>query len=173
MDHYLTQSIEKALGWTGPSKLGTAFAHGGMPDPELCPRLLAPRTLLDVIMRRSLAPPQLRCFQDGAELHPDAYLTHAVTRRGQTLPMANMDRLGQALRSGCTVVLDALDAFDPTMEVACRALQWWSREVVQVNTYLTTSDAAGFSLHWDDHDLAGRAHAPRRPIRRSADSECR
>jgi Cupin superfamily protein len=67
--------------------------------------------------------------------------------------MANMDRLGQLLRSGCTVVLDALDSFDPTMEITCRALQWWSREVVQVNTYLTTNDAAGFSLHWDDHDV--------------------
>ncbi|MGH3886005.1 MAG: JmjC domain-containing protein, partial [Pseudonocardiaceae bacterium] len=87
------------------------------------------------------------------ELHPDACLTQQVTRRGQTLPVANMDCLGQLLRSGCTVVLDALDSFDPTMEIACRALQWWSREVVQVNTYLTTNDAAGFSLHWDDHDV--------------------
>ncbi|MGW4369288.1 JmjC domain-containing protein [Nocardia takedensis] len=39
------------------------------------------------------------------------------------------------------------------MEIACRALQWWSRELVQVNTYLTTGDAAGFGLHWDDHDV--------------------
>jgi hypothetical protein len=39
------------------------------------------------------------------------------------------------------------------MEVACRALQWWSRELVQVNTYLTTGNTAGFPLHWDDHDV--------------------
>lgn len=153
MDHYLVQSIEKALGWTGTNGLGVAFARGGVSDLDLCSRLLTPWKLLDVIMRRSLAPPQLRCFQKGIELHPDAYITQQVTRRGQTLPVANMDRLGQFLRSGCTVVLDALDSFDPTMEIACRALQWWSREVVQVNTYLTTNDAAGFSLHWDDHDV--------------------
>ncbi len=67
--------------------------------------------------------------------------------------MANMDGLARLMRSGCTLVLDALDVFDPTMEIACRALQWWSRELVQVNTYLTTADAAGFSLHWDDHDV--------------------
>lgn len=153
MDHHLVRSIENALGWTGPSSLGVTFARGSMSDPGLCPRLLTPEKLLDVIMRRSLAPPQLRCFQEGSELHPDAYLTHAVTRRGQPLTTANTDQLGQLLRSGCTVVLDALDSFDPTMEVACRALQWWSREVVQVNTYLTTNDAPGFSLHWDDHDV--------------------
>ncbi|WP_037364670.1 JmjC domain-containing protein [Amycolatopsis orientalis] len=153
MDHELVRSVEKALGWNGPSALGVEFARGSMADVGLCSRLLTPQHLLDVIMRRSLAPPQFRCFEHGTELHPDAYLTQQVTRRGQSLPMANMDRLGQLLQSGCTVVLDALDAFDPTMELVCRALQWWSREVVQVNTYLTTNDAAGFSLHWDDHDV--------------------
>lgn len=153
MDHYLVQSIEKALGWTGPNGLGVEFARGSMVDPQLCSRLLTPHRLLDVVMRRSLAPPQFRCFEHGTELHPDAYLTRQVTRRGQSLPVVNMDRLGQLLQSGCSLVLDALDAFDPTMEVACRALQWWSREVVQVNTYLTTNQAAGFSLHWDDHDV--------------------
>lgn len=153
MDHYLTQSIEKALGWTDANGLGIGFALGQLPDLSLCTRLLTPEKLLDVIMRRSIAPPQFRCFKDGMEMHPDGFLTQVTTRRGQTLPAANMDRLGRHLAAGCTVVLDALDSFDPTMEVACRALQWWSREIVQVNTYLTTQEAPGFSLHWDDHDV--------------------
>jgi len=86
-------------------------------------------------------------------MHPDAYLANAVTRRGQSLSMARMDRLGQFIESGCTIVLDTLDTFDPAMEITCQALQWWSRELVQVNTYLTTNDAAGFNMHWDDHDV--------------------
>jgi Cupin superfamily protein len=153
MDHALVQAIEKALGWNGADGLGGLFARGNLSDLELCSRLLTPERLLDTVMRRSLAPPQFRCFHDGEELHPDAYLTQVTTRRGQTLPAANMDRLGQFLRAGCTVVLDAMDSFDPTMEIACRALQWWSHELVQVNTYLTTNDAKGFRLHWDDHDV--------------------
>ncbi|WP_250284633.1 cupin domain-containing protein, partial [Frankia sp. CiP1_Cm_nod2] len=56
-------------------------------------------------------------------------------------------------QSGCTLVLDAVNHFDSTLEVACRAFQWWLRTPVQVNVYLTTGDAAGFSLHWDDHDV--------------------
>ncbi|MDQ3578950.1 MAG: cupin domain-containing protein [Actinomycetota bacterium] len=153
MDHRLIKSIEEALGWDGPQPLGREFARGSIAERELCARLLTPTRLLDAVMRRTLSSPQLRCFQDGDELHPDAYLTNAVTRRGQSLSMAQMDRLGKLIRSGCTIVLDAFDSFDPTMEVACRALQWWSRELVQVNTYLTTNDAAGFDLHWDDHDV--------------------
>lgn len=153
VDHYLVESIEKALGWNGPQLLGRGFARGSISDPDLCARLLTPTRLLDLIMRRSLSSPQFRCFRGGAELHPDAYLSNVVTRRGQSLSMARMDRLGQFIRAGCTIVLDTLDSFDATMEVACQALQWWSRELVQVNTYLTTNDAAGFNLHWDDHDV--------------------
>nr|WP_322767250.1 cupin domain-containing protein [Frankia sp. Cr1] len=67
--------------------------------------------------------------------------------------MVNMERLGNLIRSGCTLVLDALNQFDPTMEIACRALQWWSHEAVQVNAYLTTQETVGFALHWDDHDV--------------------
>jgi Cupin superfamily protein len=43
--------------------------------------------------------------------------------------------------------------FDPTLEVACRALQWWSGEVVHANAYLTTHATFGLALHRDDHDV--------------------
>lgn len=153
MDHRLIHAVEKALGWSGPDALGTRFARGSMPDRDLCARLLTPTRLLDLIMRRSLASPQLRCFQDGTELHPNDYLTVATTRRGQNLQMADMRRLGRLLQSGCTLVLNTVGTFEPSMEVTCRALQWWSRELVQVNAYLTTQNTSGFSLHWDDHDV--------------------
>ena len=91
--------------------------------------------------------------QDGAEIHPARFLEDAVSRRGQGLRIANMSRLSRLLDEGCTVVLDQVDFFDPTMEVACRALQWWARETVQVNTYLTTQATDGFPLHWHDADV--------------------
>lgn len=153
MDHYLVKAIEKAFDWDSSQPLGQAFALGTMADINLCARLLTPAKLLDLIMRRSVSPPQFRCFQGGEELHPDAYVASVATRRGQSLPMARMDQLGRLMASGCTIVLDTLDSFDPTLDVACQALQWWSRELVQVNTYLTTNEAVGFNLHWDDHDV--------------------
>ena len=51
------------------------------------------------------------------------------------------------------MVLDSVDSFDPTLEVACRALGWWCGELVSVNAYLAVGDTAGFDLHWDDHDV--------------------
>lgn len=153
MEHALVSSIEKALGWSGPKSLGTGFVRGVLPDAGLCARILNPTKLLDIIMRRSLNAPQVRVFQDGAEIHPARFLDDHGTRRGQGIRTANMRRLGQLLEQGCTLVLDQVDHFDPTMEVACRALQWWSGETVQVNTYLTTQAAGGFPIHWDDHDV--------------------
>ncbi len=154
MQHRLVSAVEDALGWNGPGPLGTGFVRGHISDPGLVERLLTPPRLLDLMMRRSLAHPQLRAFRAGEQLHTDTYLTTHTTRRGQTVPVANMRRLGQLLTAGATLVLDQANVFDPTMEVACRAVQWWARERVQVNIYLTTNDAAGFNLHWDDHDGA-------------------
>ena len=161
MDHRFVSALEKALAWNGPGLLGSAFAQGTIEDSELLDRLLNPTKLLDLVMRHSLTTPQFRIFQDGAELHPGRYINPSVTRRGQAIPMADMRRVGELMREGCTMVLDEVDFFDPTMEATCRALQWWARELVQVNAYLTTQDASGFKLHWDDHDvvivqLAGR-----------------
>ncbi|MFD9107041.1 JmjC domain-containing protein [Streptomyces bottropensis] len=153
MDHHLIRAIEQALGWSGPSQLGGAFARGSLTDTTLLERMLTPQRLLDMVMRRSLAHPQLRMFRDGEELHPVQYLNSEVSRRGQSIPMVNMRLLGGLLRDGATMVLDQSNVFDPTLEVACRALQWWSREHVQANIYLTTNEAAGFRLHWDDHDV--------------------
>ncbi len=152
MDHRLVSGIENALGWSGPGGLGHEFTRGKLPERDLCERLLTPTRLLDLVMRRRLAPHRLQCLVDGEFLHPQQYLTTATARRGQTA-MADMRRLGELLRSGCTLVVDEVNTYDPTMEVACRALQWWSRELVQVNTYLTTGQADGFQLHWDDHDV--------------------
>ncbi|WP_328381825.1 cupin domain-containing protein [Streptomyces sp. NBC_00400] len=153
MEHRLIREVEEALGWSGPEPLGEQFARGRIAHPDVLERLLTANRLLDMVMRRSLTNPQFRCFRGGEELHPRAYFSQDVNRRGQSIRMVNMRRLRHLLAGGATLVLDQANVFDPTMEVACRAMQWWSRERVQVNVYLTTNDASGFDLHWDDHDV--------------------
>ncbi|WP_167501592.1 JmjC domain-containing protein [Streptomyces malaysiensis] len=153
MEHRLISAVETALGWRGADLLGKDFARGSLDDTILAARILTPNRLLDMAMRRSLSRPQLRCFREGNEIHPATYFTDEVSPRGQSIPMVNMRRLNGLLRQGATLILDQANVFDPTMEVVCRAMQWWSRERVQINLYLTTNDAAGFDLHWDDHDV--------------------
>lgn len=153
MEHQLITAVENSLGWQGPAQLGKGFARGHIDDEALVSRILTPNRLLDIAMRRSLNRPQFRCFRNGEEVHPAIYYTDSVSPRGQSISMVNMHSLADLLREGATLILDQVNVFDPTMEVTCRALQWWSHERVQVNAYLTTNEAAGFPLHWDDHDV--------------------
>ncbi|GLW02542.1 JmjC domain-containing protein [Streptomyces lavendulae] len=153
MEHRLVAHIEKALGWDGPGSVGAAFARGRLTDPDLPARLLTPHRLLDLIKRRHLANPQLRCYAEGDEVHPSLFLSSSVNRRRQAVSQADMAALGRILNQGGTVVLDHLDFFDPTLEVACRALGWWSGELTSANAYLAVGDTDGFHLHWDDHEV--------------------
>jgi hypothetical protein len=153
MDHRLVTAIEKAFGWDGPAALGTALTRGHIEDAELLPRLLTGNRLLDLIMRRHLANPQLRMYAEGQVLHPSAFLTNFVSRRQQASRRADMAAVGRILDEGGTAILDTVNMFDPTLEVACRALGWWTGELVSVNAYLAVGDTAGFSTHWDDHDV--------------------
>ncbi|MFE7269417.1 JmjC domain-containing protein [Streptomyces sp. NPDC057623] len=153
MEHRLVTGIEKALGWGGPGPVGTAFARGHLADPELITRLMTPNRLLETIRHRHLANPQLRCYAEGDEVHPSLFLSTNVNRRRQAVSQADMAALGRILNGGGTVVLDHVDFFDPTLEVACRALGWWSGELTSANAYLAVGDTDGFNLHWDDHDV--------------------
>lgn len=153
MEHRLVQGIEGAFNWQDVSPLGRKFARGHLADTSLCQRLMTPSRLLDIVMRRSLEPPQLRLFKDGGELHPSDYLRSQANRRRQNIRVADPRAMESLFDTGVTLVLDALDTFDPTLEVATRALQWWSHELVQVNAYLTTRSTSGFPIHWDDHDV--------------------
>ncbi|CBG69250.1 MULTISPECIES: JmjC domain-containing protein [Streptomyces] len=153
MEHRLVTGIEKALGWGGPGPVGTAFARGHLADPDLITRLMTPNRLLETIRHRHLANPQLRCYAEGDEVHPSLFLSTNVNRRRQAVNQADMAALGRILNSGGTVVLDHVDFFDPTLEVACRALGWWSGELTSANAYLAVGDTDGFNLHWDDHDV--------------------
>ncbi|MFD5240726.1 JmjC domain-containing protein [Streptomyces tendae] len=153
MEHRLVTHIEKALGWAGPGSVGTAFARGRLTNPELPARLLTPHKLLDLIKRRHLANPQLRCYAQGDEIHPSTFLSANVNRRRQAVSQADMAALGRILNEGGTVVLDHVDFFDPTLEVACRALGWWSGELTSANAYLAVGETDGFHLHWDDHEV--------------------
>ncbi|GAA0426307.1 hypothetical protein Acor_54940 [Acrocarpospora corrugata] len=180
MEHRLITGIEKALGWDGPGTMGTAFTRGHLADPTLTIRLLTPYRLLDIVKRRHLSNPQLRCYAEGDELHPSSYLSTAVNRRRQAVTQADMAALGRILGGGGTAILDAIDSFDPTFEVACRALGWWSGELVSANAYLAVGETDGFHLHWDDHDViavqlsgekAWEVRGPSRPVPMYRDAE--
>lgn len=126
---------------------------GRLPEPAVSRSLFTPHRLLELLQRRCVEYPQLRCLTDGTDAHPREYLTQYTTGRGQSITMPDMDRIGRFLRDGCTLVLDDLAPLDARMDVACRALSWWTGEIARVNIYLSTQNSTGWGLHWDSHDV--------------------
>jgi hypothetical protein len=153
MEHRLVTGIQKALGWDGPGPMGSVFSRGRLENSGLVERLMTPYRLLELVRTRHLSNPQLRCYAEGREQLPSAYLSDVISRRKQAARRADMAAVGRILNGGGTLVLDTVDSFDPTLEVACRALGWWSEELVGVNAYLAAGETEGFRMHWDDHDV--------------------
>ena len=153
MNHQLIDQLLFAFEWDGPEGVGREFVWGQFEDKALCKRILTPHRMLDLIMRRSLAHHRFRCLVDGEDIHPQRYIKMSTSRRGYSVPIADMNHIGGLLETGCTIILDEANMYDPSLEFTCRALQWWSGDTVQVNLYLTTRMAEGFELHWDDHDV--------------------
>ncbi|MEV8476906.1 hypothetical protein [Streptomyces sp. NPDC051173] len=107
MEHRLISSIGKALGWEDAGPVHAAFARGRLPDADLPARLMTPYRLLDLVQRRHLSNPQLRCYARGDELHPSAYLNTVVNRRRQGVSQADMAALGRVLDGGGRLLLCA------------------------------------------------------------------
>ncbi len=149
--HNLVRGIEGTLGWPGPGPIGSEFAQGSADLATLSPLLSTPR-LLDLIMRHQMDQPLVRCFRDGAAIDPDRFLRR-VRVAGRPALVIDPDGMTEVFEEGMTIVCDSVHLWDPGLEVANRALQWWSLEPVVTNAYLTSQDSVGFGLHWDDHDV--------------------
>jgi hypothetical protein len=59
----------------------------------------------------------------------------------------------EQLRSGATIVVDAIDEMSASIGTLAERLEWDLRENIQVNAYAGWRTARGFDVHWDDHDV--------------------
>jgi ribosomal protein L16 Arg81 hydroxylase len=75
---------------------------------------------------------------------------HAKTETDSTKGVENL--LSQ-MWSGHTLVLDQLQQREPKLSHLCRVLQRELGYGMQTNCYLTPPNGAGFTPHWDNHDV--------------------
>jgi ribosomal protein L16 Arg81 hydroxylase len=119
--------------------------------------------LNDVLEQHRLAFPRLRLAREGKSIPFEQYSRELPLRRGghktELLPLGFIE----ALQSGSTIVLDAVDELYRPLTLLAESLEYSLRERVQINAYVGFGEARGFDLHWDDHDvlvlqLEGRKH---------------
>jgi ribosomal protein L16 Arg81 hydroxylase len=63
------------------------------------------------------------------------------------------ERLLADMRGGSTLVLDQLQQREPKLGLLCRLLEQELGHRFQTNCYLTPPQGAGFTPHWDNHDV--------------------
>ncbi len=116
------------------------------PAPVAAVRDLLSIDRIDEILSDSELPPSsLTMAKSGSSLSPDAYLHgNGVIDRGAVL---------DNFRDGATIVLPQLHYADGRLYSFCLALEREFGARIQTNIYLTPSNAHGFGVHYDDHDV--------------------
>jgi len=107
--------------------------------------LLSVDRIDEIISDSELPPSSLTMAQSGSPLPIDDY-THpnGVIDRGAVL---------DNFRNGATIVLPQLHFADGKLYAFCLALEREFGARIQSNIYLTPSNASGFGIHYDDHDV--------------------
>lgn len=145
----LAREVQEALAWQPSAEAGQEFALGRLSTDAFVEWLFSPQRLFDLLASCPLAPPQLRVVRSGGDLDSRSFMAW----RPQRPARADTSKLSRLLNEGATLVLNFANELDTRLAYACRSLQWWTGETVQVNAYLTTGPTSGFDLHWDDHDV--------------------
>src|SRR5262249_36490553 len=73
--------------------------------------------------------------------------------RAQTNSTSGIESVLADMRGGSTLVLDRLHEREPKLARLCRGLEAEAGDRFPTNCYLTPPNGAGFTPHWDNHDV--------------------
>jgi JmjC domain len=139
------------------SSWGQTYKHVRGPRGRFS-HLLPWERLNEILKRHRLDFPRLRLTRDGKSLPASTYLRHTRSGRQSATASTSIARLRPVelmaeLRSGATLVLDAVDELYEPLEELAAGLERAFQERVQINSYAGWRTSRGFDLHWDDHDV--------------------
>jgi hypothetical protein len=112
-------------------------------------------SLNEILEQHRLDPPRLRLTREGKAVAPNSFVSHQANRRKSGQPIPRLDAVGlqHELRSGATLVLDAVDELHRPVRDLAEELERVFHVRIQVNLYAGWRTSQGFDLHWDDHDV--------------------
>lgn len=99
----------------------------------------------EILSDSELPPGAISMAQGGRSLPAEDYLhTGGAVDRGAVI---------DNFRNGATIVLPQLHFADGTLYAFCLGLERDFGARIQTNIYLTPTNASGFGIHYDDHDV--------------------
>ena len=132
-------------------------------DPGLYGALLTPRDVEAAISSGGLRYPSIQLARGGGFYPPEAF-TRTLRSGGDVFTgIPNLDRVRAEYETGATISLPGFHRGWRPLAALASAVQAELSHPVHTNVYLTPARAAGFTPHYDTHEvfvlqIAGRKH---------------
>lgn len=131
------------------SKEFTIF-HG---DKDRFKALLPWDILNKILEEHRLEDPRLRLAQNGKTIPASEYTSYSMSRRGTSVPRLIPKAFTEKLKSGATLVIDAIEELYEPIRSLSLSFESIFNETAQVNAYIGWGNTTGFDVHWDDHEV--------------------
>ena len=106
-----------------------------------------------LISTSDMRHPALQLARDSGYLAPEIY-THDVKRGSESfIRVPDLQRIAEHYRQGATVVLPAMHRTWEPLGRLCESLQAQLDHAAHANVYISPGNAAGFTPHYDTHEL--------------------
>jgi hypothetical protein len=122
-------------------------------DPTFYEGLLTDRDLEDVISTSDIRYPAIRLAKQGSYYPPQAYTTDITIGRLTFNGVPDVNRISLEYAKGATVTLPYLHRTWVPLNSLCIRLEEALEYSVHANAYITPGEAAGFTPHYDTHEV--------------------
>jgi len=127
--------------------------HRKRRDARYYDAVLTGRQIQALLDGADLRHPALQLAKNGAYYPPEAFTRNVKHGTEVFAGVPDMDKVRAEYRSGATIVLPAMQRLWPPLRNLCDAVEEELSHAVHANVYLTPGLCAGFSPHYDTHDV--------------------
>jgi ribosomal protein L16 Arg81 hydroxylase len=127
--------------------------HLSRGDARYYDSILTNEDLEEIISSADLRYPAIQLAKNGSYLAPEAYTKNIKHGSEFFNGVPDLGQIQSEYRSGATVVLPALQRTWPPLRQVCSALEDEFSHPIHANAYLTPGESAGFTPHYDTHEV--------------------
>jgi len=121
--------------------------------PRYYEPLITSADLESIISQSDARYPAIRLAKGGHYLAPEVYTRNIKQGDESFLGVPDVRRISDEYRLGATVALPALHRTWPALGLLCESLQAQFDHPAHANVYITPGHAAGFTPHYDTHEV--------------------
>jgi len=122
-------------------------------QPRYYEPLITSADLENIISQSDARYPAIRLAKGGHYFAPEVYTRNIKQGDESFLGVPDVKRISEEYRLGATVALPALHRTWPALGSLCDALQMQFDHPAHANVYITPGHAAGFTPHYDTHEV--------------------